>query len=75
MNKNSSDIQEKNEHSISVMKTNLVQEDGVEVCTEAEEEGDASPTTKQQWNALNATSLDTFNLIIQAGIRKPTMLN
>ena len=57
------------------MKTNLVQEDGVKVRKKAVEEEDASPTTKQQWNALDATSLDIFNLNAQAGIRKPTMLN
>ena len=74
MSKNSNDIQEKNKPSRSVMKTYLVQEDRVEVCTKAEEEEDASPTTKQQWNALDATSLDIFNLNAQAGIRKPTML-
>ena len=75
MSKNSSGIQEKNKHSRSVMKTDLVQEDGVEVCTEVEEEEDNNPTTKQQWNALYATSLDIFNLNVQDRIRKPTMLN
>ena len=75
MSKNSSDVQEKNKHSRSVMKTDLMQEDGVEVRTEVEEEEDTSPTTKQQWNALYATSLDIFNLNVQARIRKPTMLN
>jgi hypothetical protein len=64
-----------NKHSRSAMKIDLVQEDEDKVRTEAEEEGDANLTTKQQWNALSATSLDTFNLNVQAGIRKPTMLN
>ena len=57
------------------MKIDLVQDDGVKVRTEAEEEEDANPTTKKQWNALNAISLDIFNLNVQAEIRKPTMLN
>ena len=57
------------------MKTYLVQEDEVEVRIELEEDGDANPTTKQQWNALSATSFDTFHLNVEAGIRKPTTLN
>jgi hypothetical protein len=52
-------------------------EDEGEVHTEVEAEGEvvSYTTTKQQRSVLSAISLDTFNMSVQAGIKKLTTLN
>jgi hypothetical protein len=78
MSRISSITQEKNKHSRSpILKIDSMPEDEGEVHTEVEAEGEvvSSTTTKQQWSVLSAISLDTFNMSVQAGIKKLTTLN
>jgi hypothetical protein len=81
MSRNSSVTQEKNKHSRSpILKIDLMPKDEGEVLhteAEAEAEGEAvsSTTTKQQWSVLSAICLDTFNMSVQAGIKKLITLN
>ena len=55
----------------------MPKDEGEVLHTEAEAEGEAvsSTTTKQQWSVLSAISLDTFNMSVQAGIKKLITLN